>query len=241
MQVIPIPFKKEIDSSDSLADIIISSAQIRDGDILVVAQKVISKQEGQIIQLDSIRPSLLAEGIAAQYRKDPRLVQVILSETKRIVRMQDGILIVQNHNGFVCANAGVDESNVKNGHVTLLPINSDESAQRIRLDIAQKTQKKIAVVISDTFGRPFRMGQANCAIGVSGMNPISDYTGMHDSFGRVLRVTSIAVADEIASAAELVMKKTDRCPTALIRGYSWDKSDESIAKLVRPQKDDLFI
>lgn len=240
MQVIPVLVEKEVDSSDDLADLLASSAEIQNGDILVVAQKIVSKQEGRVVDLSAVRPSPLAKGIASQYGKDPRVVELILSETQRIVRLQDGIIIARTRHGLVCANAGVDESNVKENHATLLPLDPDGSAQRIRSGISQKTRKDIAVIVSDTFGRPFRMGQANCAIGVSGLGPILDYGGAHDSFGRTLRVTAIAVADELASAAELVMKKTLGCPAAIVRGYRFDACDRPIAELIRPQSEDLF-
>lgn len=240
LQFIPVLIESEIEPSDDLADLIVSSAQIDDGDVLIVAQKAISKQEGRMVALSDVSPSLLAMGIASQYRKDPRIVELILAESKRIVRMRDGIMIVETNHGFVCANAGVDESNVVEGYATLLPLNSDDSAQRIRSAIFQKTQKNVAVIVSDTFGRPFRMGQTNCAVGVSGLNPILDYEGTEDTFGKILRVTAIAVADEIASAAELVMKKTLKCPAAIMRGYSFDADDRPATRLVRPQNEDLF-
>ena len=216
------------------------SAELNDGDILVIAQKIISKQEGRIVDLSTVIPSLLSQGLASQYDKDPRIIELILSESKRIVRMKNGILIVETHHGFVCANAGIDESNVKEGFATLLPINSDISAQKIRNNILKETTKNVAVIISDTFGRPFRMGQTNHAIGISGMIPILDYSGTPDSFDRILRVTEIAIADEIASAAELVMGKTLKCPVAIIRNYSFDQKDHSIDKLIRLESEDLF-
>jgi coenzyme F420-0:L-glutamate ligase/coenzyme F420-1:gamma-L-glutamate ligase len=161
LQIIPLYIEKEIQLSDDLSELILASTDLADGDILVVAQKIISKQEGRIVDLSTVTPSLLAEGISSQYQKDPRIVELILSETKRIVRMENTILIVETHGGFICANAGIDESNVKEGYATLLPINSDISAQTIRYKILEQTNKNVAVIISDTFGRPFRMGQTN--------------------------------------------------------------------------------
>ncbi|MBT8252272.1 MAG: coenzyme F420-0:L-glutamate ligase, partial [Nitrosopumilus sp.] len=204
MEIIPVLIEKEIEPSDDISDLVLSSCDLHDGDILVIAQKIISKQEGRIVKLSTVEPSLLSQGIGSQYQKDPRLVELILSETKRIIRMKNGILIVETKNGFICANAGIDESNVQEGYATLLPINSDVSAESIRYNILKQTNKNVAVIISDTFGRPFRMGQTNCAIGISGLNPIIDYAGLHDSFQKILRVTAIAVADELSSAAELV-------------------------------------
>lgn len=240
MQIIPIQFDNEISSSDDISQLIVDSSEVNEGDIVVVAQKIVSKQEGRIVNLSEVTPSLLAEGIASQYQKDPRVVELILSETKRIVRMNNGIIIVETNTGLICANAGVDESNVKEGFATTLPADSDKSAQNIREKIKEKTSKSTAVIISDTFGRPFRMGQTNCAIGISGLNPILDYEGTKDTFGKVLRVTEIAVADELSSAAELVMGKTLKCPAAIIRDYSFNPEERLISDLIRPENEDLF-
>jgi coenzyme F420-0:L-glutamate ligase/coenzyme F420-1:gamma-L-glutamate ligase len=240
LQIIPIHVEKEIVPSDDLSDLILNSEKILEGDIIVVAQKIISKQEGRSIKLSTVTPSLLAEGISSQYQKDPRITELILSESKRIIRMGHGILIVETNNGFICANAGVDESNVEHGYATLLPENSDISAQNIRNKILEQTQKHVAVIISDTFGRPFRMGQTNCAIGVSGLNPILDYAGTFDSFDKVLRVTAIAIADELASAAELVMGKSLKCPFVIIRDYQFNIEEHITDELIRPENEDLF-
>ena len=240
MQILPVHIEKEITSDDNLSKIIINSADIDDGDILVIAQKVISKQEGRIVNLSSVKTSLLSEGISSQYNKDPRIVELILSESKRIVRMKSGLIIVETNHGFICANAGIDESNVADGFATLLPLNSDKSAELIRNKILDETGKNIAIIIADTFGRPFRMGQTNCAIGISGLNPILDYSGTLDSFDRILRVTAIAIADELSAAAELVMEKTKKSPVVIIRNYSYDLMDKSIDDLIRPENEDLF-
>ena len=240
MQILPVHIEKEITPDDNLSKIIINSADIDDGDILVIAQKVISKQEGRIVDLSSVKTSLLSEGISSQYNKDPRIVELILSESKRIVRMKSGLIIVETNHGFICANAGIDESNVADGFATLLPLNSDKSAELIRNKILDETGKNIAIIIADTFGRPFRMGQTNCAIGISGLNPILDYSGTLDSFDRILRVTAIAIADELSAAAELVMEKTKKSPVVIIRNYSYDVMDKSIDDLIRPENEDLF-
>ena len=240
MQVIPVHIPREIEPSDDLPELIAAHASLRDGDVVVVAQKIVSKQEGRTVCLSSVSPSLLSEGIAMQYQKDPRLVELILSESRRIVRMRDGIIIVETHSGLVCANAGIDQSNVKPGHVTLLPEDSDVSARRIRAGIMERTGMCVAVIVSDTLGRPFRMGQTNCAIGISGINPILDYAGTLDSFGSVLRVTAIAVSDEIASAAELVMAKSTGCPVVVVRDYTFDPAEGGIDMMIRPHADDLF-
>lgn len=240
LQILPVHIEKEITIDDNLSKIIINSTDIVDGDILVIAQKVISKQEGRIVALSSVKTSLLSEGISSQYNKDPRIIELILSESKRIVRMKGGLIIVETNHGFICANAGIDESNVANGFATLLPLNSDKSAELIRKKILDETGKNIAVIIADTFGRPFRMGQTNCAIGISGLNPILDYSGTLDSFNRILRVTAIAIADELSAAAELVMEKTKKSPVVIIRNYSYDLMDTSIDDLIRPENEDLF-
>lgn len=240
MQIIPIFIEKEIEPSDDISELIIKSSELNDGDIIVIAQKIISKQEGRIVSLSNIVPSLLSQGIGSQYQKDPRLIELILSETTRIVRMKNGIIIVETKNGFICANAGIDESNVKEGHATMLPMNSDISAESIRYNILKQTNKNVAVIISDTFGRPFRMGQTNCAIGISGLNPIIDYAGTLDSFQKVLRVTAIAIADELSSAAELVMGKSLKSPIAIIRDYSFKIEEHVIDELIRPEHEDLF-
>tara|TARA_Y100000389_G_scaffold152681_1_gene152721 strand:- start:509 stop:1234 length:726 start_codon:yes stop_codon:yes gene_type:complete len=240
LQIFPIPIEKEITVNDDISKLIINSTDFNDGDVVVVAQKVISKQEGRIVKLSSITPSLLAEGISSQYEKDPHIIELILSESKRIVRMKSGVLIVETHHGFICANAGIDESNVVDGFATLLPLNSDKSAELIRTAIFTETGKRVSVIISDTFGRPFRMGQTNCAIGISGLNPILDYSGTVDSFDRILRVTEIAVADELSAAAELVMEKTKKCPVAIVRNYSYDFVQKPVDDLIRPENEDLF-
>ena len=240
MQIIPIPFEKEITVDDDVSELILSSGNVLDGDIIVIAQKIISKQEGRIVELSSVSPSLLSQGISSQYGKDPNIVELILSESKRIVRMKNGVIIVETHNGFICANAGIDESNVVDGFATLLPLNSDTSAQIIRANIFKKTGKNVAVIISDTFGRPFRMGQTNFAIGISGLNPILDYAGTLDSFKRILRVTAIAIADELSASAELVMEKAKKCPVAIIRDYSFNSGENKINDLIRPENEDIF-
>jgi coenzyme F420-0:L-glutamate ligase/coenzyme F420-1:gamma-L-glutamate ligase len=240
LQITPVHIEKEIDSSDNISKLISQSAKLNDGDILVIAQKIISKQEGRVVALSTVTPSLLAQGIGSQYHKDPRVVELILSESKRIVRMKNEIIIVQTHTGFICANAGIDESNVKDGYATLLPVDSDLSAQKIRDDMKNNFSKDVAVVVSDTFGRPFRMGQTNCAIGISGLNPILDYAGTLDSFGRILRVTEIAIADEFSAAAELVMGKTLNCPVVIIRDYLFEFGNYSVSSLIRSEDHDLF-
>jgi len=240
LEIIPIKIQKEIGIDANIVDLISESSEINDGDILVFSQKIVSKSEGRVLKLSSVNPSLLANGIASSYGKDPRLVELILSESKRIVRMENGIIIVETKHGFVCANAGIDESNVRDGYVTMLPDDSDQSATLLKNRIKEKTGKNIAVIISDTFGRPFRLGQTNVAIGIAGLEPILDYNGKPDTFGKIMQVTAIAVADEICSASELVMGKVQRCPIAIVRNYNFSFSDTKIQKLLRSKYDDLF-
>lgn len=239
LEIIPISVSNEISSDDSISAII-SKHTLRDNDIIVIAQKIISKHEGRIVNLDSITPSLLAEGIASAYQKDPRLVEIILNESKRLVRLENGIIIVETNHGIICANAGIDESNVRRGYATLLPIDPDMSATKIREQIKENTGKNVAIIISDTFGRPFRMGQINQAIGISGITPILNYKGTTDTFGRELRVTEIAIADELCSAAELVSGKTNNVPIIIIRNYPHDNSPGNSNNLIRTKKEDLF-
>ena len=241
LEILPIKIKKEIHQNDKIADLIISSkTKIKDGDIIVISQKIISKQEGRIVNLSTVIPSILAVGISAEYNKDPKLVEVILSESKRIIRMENEVIIVETNHGFICANAGIDESNIDNSFVTLLPVDSDKSAMEIRKQILKKTGKNVAVLISDTFGRPFRMGQTDCAIGVSGIETILDYRGQKDNFGKPFRVTAIAIADEICSAAELVKGKTFNCPIGIIRNFKFKHVPGAINDVIRPENEDLF-
>ena len=240
IQIIPVKIQKDIVPNDNLVDLVLESTEIQDGDILVFSQKIVSKSEGRILSLSSVNPSLLANGISSSYNKDSRLVELILSESKRIVRMENGIIIVETNHGFVCANAGIDESNVQDGYATLLPEDPDRSANLLKEKIEQKTGKNIAVIISDTFGRPFRLGQTDVAIGVAGIEPILDYSGKPDTFAKIMQVTAIAIADEICAATELVMGKVEKCPVAIVRNYKFDFSNTKIQNLLRPKHEDLF-
>jgi len=203
---------------------------------------VVSKAEGRTQALSSVKPSAFAIGMARAMDKDPRHLEIILRESKNIVRMRGGHLITETRHGFICANSGVDMSNVGKGgeEVTLLPKDPDVSAERIRSGIRRVTGLDVPVVITDTFGRAWRLGHVNFAIGVSGLKPIKDYRGTRDMYRRVLRVTEIAVADELASAGELVMNKADRVPVAIIRGYGYARGRGSAQQLVRPEELDLF-
>ena len=243
LEITPVQISKDVEQHDNIIELLISSPskpEIKNGDILVITQKIISKQEGNIVDLSTVMPSLLAIGIASAYDKDPKIVEIILSQSKRIVRMNNGVIITETTQGFICANAGIDESNVKNGYVTLLPKNADDTAKKLKDQIFQKTGKDVAVVISDTFGRPFREGQTNCAIGIAGISAISDYVGTKDTFGKTLHVTAIAIVDEICSAAELVMGKALNTPIAIVRNYKYQKSDSLAKDVIRLKSTDLF-
>ena len=211
------------------------------GDIVVITQKIVSKAEGCLIALKDVTPSPWAEQYARQWRKDPRHVEVVLRQSRRIVRMDRGVLIAETHHGFVCANAGVDQSNIEGEEVVaVLPIDPDASARAIRQGLRERLGVEVAVIISDTFGRPWRDGIVNVAIGLSGMQAIKDYTGQRDAQGYELRVTALAVADELAAAAELVMNKLDNVPVAVIRGYDYPRGEGSLAPLIRTPERDLF-
>ena len=215
--------------------------EIQNNDILVVTHKIVSKAEGRTVDLARIKPSTKAIRMAKEHDKDPRVMELILKESTQILRAKNGIIISETKHGFVCANAGVDQSNVEDGMAVLLPVAPDESARRIQDTVKKKIGKEIAVIITDTFGRTFRNGQTNVAIGMAGINPIKSYIGTYDMYGRKLRVTEIAVADEIASAAELVMGKAKGTPVAIVRGYSFEKASRaSVKSLLRARERDLF-
>ena len=235
----------EVSSGDDVATLIAEAARsddlnLVDGDVLIIAQKIVSKAEDRVVQLDSIEPSPRAREWAEAWDKDARVVEVVLRESKRIVRMERGVLISETEHGFVCANAGVDTSNVAEGSVTLLPKDPDESAGRIRAALQKHFGVALAVIVSDTFGRPWREGLVNVALGISGIAPLVDYRGEKDSHGRPLKVTVMAIADELASAAELVMNKSAGIPVAIIRGFDYDSHEGSSRGLIRAAELDLF-
>ena len=241
INIIPVKIKEDIQPGDDITGLILSySRSIDDGDIVVISQKIISKQEGRVINLNSVIPSELSVGIASAYEKDPRLVEVILSESKRIIRMEHGVIIVETNHSFICANAGIDESNVEKGFVTLFPLAPDRSAKKIRDSILKITGKNTAVLISDTFGRPFRLGQTDHAIGIAGIESVQSYEGNSDTFGKIMRVTAIAVVDELCAASELVMGKTYRTPVAIIKNYNFESKNDGIRSIIRDEKEDLF-
>jgi coenzyme F420-0:L-glutamate ligase/coenzyme F420-1:gamma-L-glutamate ligase len=246
LQILPLKGLPEVRPGDDLPAMILQATgehgpQIEDGDVVVVAQKVVSKAEGRLVPLAEVTPSPFAVAYAQTFDKDPRHVEVVLREARRVVRMDHGVLIVETFHGLVCANAGVDASNVEGEEVLcLLPVDSDASAARLVESIRERTGKRIAVIVTDTFGRPWREGQTNVAIGVAGMSPLRNYVGQIDQYGYELRVTLLCVADEIASAAELVMGKIDRVPVAIVRGFEYEPTEGSASLLVRAAERDLF-
>lgn len=248
IEIIPIPVIPDIKAGDKLDIIILESMNnanefLSEGDIVVVAQKVISKAEGRLIDLKLVNPSEKSLQIAKQNDKDPRLIELILNESVDILRLARGILIVETKRGLICANAGVDQSNVEksNDYAALLPEDADLSARKLRHSLRRKTGIDVAVVITDTFGRPFREGQINVAIGIAGIQPIKSYIGTLDMYGKKLKVTEIAVVDEIASAAELQMGKSERIPVVIIRGYVYQMVEtSSLSQLLRARGNDLF-
>jgi coenzyme F420-0:L-glutamate ligase/coenzyme F420-1:gamma-L-glutamate ligase len=251
IQIIPLRLSADIRPNDELDALILRSLeqrqeQIFDNDVLVVAHKIVSKAEGRVVNLEHIKPSVESLKIAEEDGKDPRIMELILDESKEMIRHSNGVIIVETRHGFICANAGVDQSNVEDSvnHAVLLPVDADASANKIRESLREKTAgKDFAVIITDTFGRPFREGQTNVAIGIAGIEPIKSYVGSADMYGKKLRVTEIAVVDEIASAAELVMGKLERVPVVIIRGYKYQKPEKessTVSKLIRPKEKDLF-
>ena len=246
LRIIPVRGIGEVKPGDDLAGVILGALEqqrepLADSDIVVITQKIVSKAEGQIVDPSTIEPSAFAQEIARLARKDARHYEVVLRESRRIVRMDRGVLITETKHGLICANSGVDESNVGGGNLlTLLPEDPDASAAHLRAAFAQRAGANVAVIISDTFGRPWRVGQVNFAIGVAGMAPVHDYVGQRDPYGYELHVSVIAVADELASAAELVMGKVDRVPVALIRGFEYTPIDGNSRSLIRHAASDLF-
>ena len=236
----------EIAADDDIARQVFDAATqqgdpLVDRDIVVITSKIVSKAEGRAIELDDIEPSAFAVSWASKWDKDPRVVEVVLRESKRIIRQIGPVLITETHHGFCCANAGVDQSSSgANGRVLVLPEDSDASARRFRSRFAE-LGVDVAVVISDTFGRPWREGQTDIAIGVAGLHPLHSYIGEVDPHGHEFRVQEICVVDELTAAAELVKGNTSRVPVAVIRGYEWTTDDSaSMAPVLRDSERDLF-
>jgi coenzyme F420-0:L-glutamate ligase / coenzyme F420-1:gamma-L-glutamate ligase len=245
IELLPLPGLPEIHKGENLARRIAESSRqaempFEHGDVVVIAQKIVSKAEGRILRLATVKPSPQALQLAARLKKDPRLVEVILRESRRIVRSEP-VLIVETHHGFVCANAGVDHSNIPGRDaVSLLPRHPDRSARRLAAALRKRTGKRVAVIISDTFGRPWRLGLTNVAIGAAGVPALLDLRGMPDVYGKPLRATILAVADELSAAAGLLMGKTAGIPAVVIRGYRYRPVLDPAARVIRPANEDLF-
>lgn len=222
-----------------------STGGLRTGDVVVVTHKVVSKAEGQLVDLRSVQPSPFAVKWADAWHKDARQVEVVLRQAKRIVRMHNGLIVAETRQGFICANAGVDASNAGSDTVVLLPHDPDASAAAIRAALIERffagdSDARLGVIVTDSFGRPWRNGIVNVAIGVAGISPLADYRGQLDPTGYELRATVLAVADELAGAAELVMHKTHRVPVAVIRNYHWESTEGTGRDLVMPEDRNLF-
>ena len=244
LEILPVGGIPEVRPGDDPASLIVRTAGddlLKPGDVVVVTHKVVSKAEGRLVDLATVEPSALAKGFAARYDKDPRQIEVVLRESKRIVRMDRGIIISETHHGFVCANAGVDASNVPGDEtVCLLPLDPDASARRLRDALVSLVGGDLAVVVSDSFGRTWRHGITNVAIGVAGMEPLADYRGESDPHGHPLTASVLAVADEIAAAAELVMGKTKGIPVAVVRNYRYERGSGTGRELLMEPERDLF-
>jgi coenzyme F420-0:L-glutamate ligase/coenzyme F420-1:gamma-L-glutamate ligase len=236
----------DVRPGDDVARLVLAAATASDvtlaaGDILVVTHKVVSKAEGRLVDLRTVEPSELAQRIEREWGKDARYIEVVLRESVRIVRMVRGLIISETAHGFVCANAGVDASNISGGDdVCLLPADPDASAAALRAELARRAGVHLAVIITDSFGRPWRNGITNVAIGVAGMAPFADYRGQRDDYGRVMSASIMAIADEVASAAELITGKVNRCPFVLVRGYPYERREGAGAELVMDASMDLF-
>lgn len=244
--IIPVPGVPQIQPGDDLPALLLAAIDaakvgLKDGDILVLCQKIVSKAEGAVVDLGTVTPSTFARQIADMWDKDPRMVEVVLNESSRIVRMKNGVVITESKHGWVCANSGVDASNtLADDVVILLPKDPDASARRLRLAIEGERGIAIGVVITDTFGRPWRDGLVEFALGVSGLDPLDDQRGEEDLQGRELHHTVIAVADELAAAAGLLMEKSAAMPAVIVRGYRYTPADVGSEALKRPADADLF-
>ena len=244
-EVIGVEGIGEVRPGDDIARLIVDAAKrqgtpVVSGDLLVIGQKIVSKAEGRLVKLADIQPSAIALAMAPGLAKDPRLVEVILRESRRVVRMDKGVLITETHHGWICANAGVDQSNVDADVVALLPEDSDRSARALRDRVRALAGVEAFVIVTDTFGRPWREGLTNVAIGIAGFAPLLSYLGERDPAGRPLQATILALADELASAAEPVMGKLDRIPAAIVRGLALKPSGEGSKPLLREPARDLF-
>lgn len=246
IQLIGVEGIPEIKPGDRLASQIVAAARsgsvdIATDDILVVAQKVISKAEGRLVRLSEVEPSVFAHTLADECQGDPRVIELVLRESRHIVRMSDRVLITETHHGLICANAGIDRSNVAGeDYVSLLPVDPDASARQLRTELEQLLKLKVAIIITDTFGRPWREGLTNVAIGVAGINPLGDLRNQSDDHGKLLKATVLATADELAAASGLIMRKTNRVPVVLVKGFGYEEGEHTANELQRARELDLF-
>ena len=243
IELIPVEGFPEVRPGDDLDGLVAGAVgdTLRSGDVLVVTHKVMSKAEGRLVDLATVEPSALAKEYAARWGKDPRQIEVVLRESRRVVRMDRGVVISETRHGFVCANAGVDASNVPGEDtVCLLPVDPDRSAARLREALLERLGVEVPVVVSDSFGRAWRFGITDIAIGVAGMDPLADYRGRNDPHGYPMEASVLAVADELAAAAELVMGKTDGVPIAIVRGYAYGRGAGTGQDLLMPPERDMF-
>ena len=242
IQIVGVEGLPEIEAGADLGPLISNATELADDDIVVVTSKIISKVEGRTVELGDVTPSHFAVEWAARWDKDARVVELVLAESRRIVRMVGPVLITETRHGFVCANSGVDLSNVERGQAALLPLDSDRSSRRIRDGLRARLGVTVGVIVSDTFGRPWRKGLTDVAIGCAGVAAVVDLRGTDDALGRTMQVTEVAVADELAAAAELVMGKSSGFPVAVVRGVDagWLREASVAAEIVRPPQEDLF-
>lgn len=246
LRVLPIPVAAEIRAGDSIANHLLASFRKRGlgfqvGDILIVKHKIISKSEGRLVDLDTVHPSAASIAWAKQYDLDARVIELALRESRAVIRRQNGVLITETHHGFLCANSGIDVSNVDGGrHAILLPEDPDRSATQLHRELKKRTGLKIPVIITDSFGRPWREGLTEVAIGIAGMKPLRDDRGRRDPHGYKLRASLEAIADELACAAGLVCGKLNRVPACLVRGFRYEPGSGRACDLLRPAAADLF-
>ncbi|MGA2858950.1 MAG: coenzyme F420-0:L-glutamate ligase [Candidatus Sulfotelmatobacter sp.] len=246
LRVIPIPFAEEIRPGDSLAEKLLASLRrrrirLQAGDILIVKHKIVSKAEGRLVDLASLAPSEESIAWARKYNLNPRVIELALRQARAVIRCQNGVLITETRHGFICANSGVDVSNVDGGgHALLLPEDPDRSAANLRRDIRKRTGVTVPVIITDSFGRPWREGLTEVAIGIAGIKPLRDERGRRDPHGYKLRASVEAVADELACAAGLVCGKLNRTPACIVRGFDYDSGSGGVRNLLRPASTDLF-
>lgn len=245
VEVFPLKGLPEIGNGSDIAGLVIAALnhtgiRLKDRDIVVVKQKIVSKAEGRVVRLSDVSPGRRAVRLARAEGKDSRLMELVLRESVRVVRSGHGVVITETKHGFVCANSGVDQSNLGRGYASLLPVDSDLSARRIRKALEDRTGRRLAVVVTDTFGRPWRRGQTDVALGCSGVDPLVSFRGKVDRFGYALRVTEPAVVDEVAGAAELAMGKLDRVPVAVVRGVRYARGEGGVKSLIMQKERDLF-